>query len=142
AVNNQATYISPITGTANLNLGYVSSFTDFVGYFPIQVPGTHQGTITVSTIQSAIFDNLWDFSAFDASGQSLAVNSSDAAFGFTHHTMATIQVPSGDQTIYLRVHARKVDNAPDAILTLAITQAQNARFSPPPATLPASDPAP
>src|SRR5262249_50685997 len=49
ALNNQTTYLSPLTGTAALRLNYVNKFTDFVDYFPIQVPAQNNGTVTITT---------------------------------------------------------------------------------------------
>lgn len=142
AVNNQLTYLNEANGgSAQLHLNYVAGFTDFVGYFPIQIPANHTGPFTVTAPSLALTDTLWDLSLFDASGQPITGTSSDVAFGFAKHTVANFQVPSGEQLVYLRVKERNGDNTPNnaANLTVSTSLTSDPQITPPPSVLPAGE---
>jgi hypothetical protein len=142
ALNNQLTYLDDANGgSTTLHLNYVSNFTDFVGYFPIELSADSQGPLTIATPQLALNDTLWDFTLFNATGQEIPGTSTDDSFGFAKNTSATFQVPAGAQVVYLRAQVRAGDPIPndDAQFTLATTLSKANTIQPPPTTFPATE---
>ena len=142
AVNNQMTYLNDADGgSTTLHLNYVANFTDFVGYFPIELSANSQGPLTITTPQLALNDTLWDFSLFDAAGQELPGTSKDNSFGFAENTTASFTIPAGAQVVYLRAQVRAGDPIPndDAQFTVSTTFSKRLTLLPPPTTFPASE---
>jgi subtilase family serine protease len=142
AVKGRTAYLSPGSGgPVTLSLGYVASITQFVGYFPVQLPDHHDGTLTVASA-NAPAGQLWDFDAFDAAGNPLPGGDQDITGGIAgEHTFGSFTIPDGGQTVYLRVKERGTHANTFAQLTVAADlKPQRPGFTPPPATLPASVP--
>jgi hypothetical protein len=141
ALNNQITYLNDANGgSATLHLNYVANFTDFVGYFPIEISADSQGPLTITTPKLVLNDTLWNFSLFDANGQQIPGTSTDNSYGFAKNTTASFQIPAGAQIVYLRAQVRPGDPIPkdDGQFTLS-TALNKGVVQPPPTTFPASE---
>jgi len=124
----ETTYVPPATGgSVVLTLPYVEDIPEFVGYFPVQVPEYHNGTLGLLSGFS-----FWDYDVFDAAGDPLAGSFWDSFPG----TIGEFTVPAGSQTVYLRIKER-VEN-PNAASSINISTFLTlpAGVSAPPPTLP------
>src|SRR5437870_5115954 len=78
ATHTDIAYIPPVAGgPVPLGLHFVQSFSEFVGYFPVQLPDYHDGTLSVSSPPVVAGDGLWDFDLFDAAGHPLPGGDTD-----------------------------------------------------------------
>jgi hypothetical protein len=136
ANTNLTTYMPMKGGTISLNLPDLqpyyyptvdangAGYQSYLGYFPIQMPAYHHGTLTVSADEPNT-NSIWDFELFDAQGNMLAA--SNRHFLPTVFSSVDFTVPAGEQLVYLRV--RRADLLDSASVSLA-TQAAS-RVMPP-----------
>ena len=98
--------IPPDTG-GHLTLDATSAggISGFLGYYPIQLPDYHDGSLGIDT-PSVPFRGLWNFGLFDESGRPIEGEENDLVTGDFNsgRTSATFTVASGPQTVYLRVN--------------------------------------
>ena len=134
ATQNQVAYISPTAGgAATLQMHFTEAFPEFLGYFPIQVPEAHDGTLTLSSASGS----KWDFDVFDSSGARLTGSDTDTLL----NTTGTFTVPAGPQLVYLRAKEQGADSNASANVTVSAALTFRAGTVFPPSALPAS-PAP
>lgn len=112
--SGQVTYVPP-NGSIQLNLADASNFPvpgvdpgnavfqDSLGYFPVQMPNFHDGFLTIAADEPAAFGSYWDIEAFSNTGDPLRISRSRVNFG---PTVFSVEVPSGLQTVWLRVLER------------------------------------
>ena len=131
-------YVVPHSGgTVTLDAAIAGSITQFVGYYPIQLPDYHDGTLLVETPSQPFRRGLWYLDLFDAAGRPIAgqverLITGDFASG---HTVGTFPVPAGPETLYLRV-GELTENASNSSVDVTAEQMKLERgFGPPPAIL-------
>jgi hypothetical protein len=124
----EATYIPPDSGgSVVLTLPYVEDIPEFVGYFPVHVPEYHNGSLGLLSGFS-----FWDYDVFDAAGDPLTGSFWDAFPG----TIGEFSVPSGPQTVYLRIKERTENDNAAATINISTFLNLPDGVSAPPATLP------
>jgi hypothetical protein len=116
--NKQVTVMPASGGSVALNLPDLHGFVvpgaqvaspveqDYVGYYPIQMPSFHTGTLTVTTANVPFFDDLWDFHLYDGLGQELPGITQQTNEGTTLTT--TFTVPKDVLTVYLHVRRKYI----------------------------------
>jgi hypothetical protein len=137
-LNSQTAYIPPTTGgTIALDVYFGLNYPGLVGYFPIQVPAYHNGTLSVSSLS---FDHgfyssgRWDLALFDAAGTQLTGTVQDYQLLDRVYTSGTFTLASGAQTVYLRVRSKET-TAPGNGATLNVSVGfQSGIPTPPPPT--------
>jgi hypothetical protein len=103
----------------------------YVGYFPVQMPNYHTGTLLVDAVDAPAGWGPWEFELYDAAGNPLT--RTIPRIVPVGHTQYDFAVRPGMQTLYLRVQA---PTAPGFTPTVNLT-ATLPTFSPtpPPATV-------
>ncbi|MBC8354746.1 MAG: SBBP repeat-containing protein [Planctomycetes bacterium] len=137
-ITNQTTdtvaYLDPVNGGAvNINIDDIEDYPEFVGYYTIQVPDRHDGSLAVVSALSTT-QNPWDFALFNEDGLPVTGSEQDLN-GQVSQTTASFNLRPGPQTAYLRVQESKVNNSEasiDVSTNLTIPFGELA----PPATLP------
>ena len=138
ATRGQTVYIPPTTGgTVRLN-AYLGNFPGLVGYFPIQVPAYHAGTVQVTSLilngQFSTSSGRWDLALFDATGNRLPGSVNDYFLGNLPYTVGTFTLPSGPQMEYLRIRSKEstpVDSHAQLLVSANLTSFS---ATPPPTT--------
>jgi hypothetical protein len=110
--HGKVVYIPPATGGQTVFNAYLGNYPGLVGYFPVQVPANHNGTVVVSSlISQGIFftgSGYWDFALFDAAGRPLPGTVADgiSPLGNVPYTRGTFTVPDGPQMVFLRIRSK------------------------------------
>ena len=109
----------------DLSIPEVASITDYVGWFPIQVPNHHDGVLDL-----AAAGGFWDVDVFDADGQPLS--------GSVSHFLGTVGfffLPPGSGTVYMRVRELGENVIAFSTITLSTGLVLPGGISPPATTL-------
>jgi len=127
----EAAYVPPATGgSVVLTIPYVEDIPEFVGYFPVQVPDYHNGTLHLNSLWS-----IWDYDVFDASGEPLTGSFWESDPPFVG-TIGEFSVPVGPQTVYLRVRERLENANAASSINVSAYLTLPGGVSAPPTTLP------
>ncbi len=133
----ELTYFQPIGGSATLSSGvaFTESIAEFAGYYPLAIPDYHGGELDAK----GNFFSGWTFEAFDHDGNQLPKTtflSNDPA----PVTVSRFSLPSGPQTVYLRVQENGAiaNSLADVALQVSSQRFFPIGFFAPPTTLPSS----
>ncbi len=130
ATKDPIAWIHPsIGGSLNLQLRYLERFTDFVGYFPVQLPDNHDGTLQLSSSSGS----RWRFNVFDAAGR--AISGSQQFDPSSQSMRGTYTVSPGPQTVYVRLQEIG-DNPNTAFVNVNVGVQLPAGVTAPPTNLP------
>ena len=106
-------YIDPTDGgSVQIRPQFTEDMTDFVGYFPIQLPDYHSVNFTVASSFG-----YWDFALFNSNGVRLNGAETDHPTAIPY-TSASFTVQSGPQTVYLRAREQNIITNANATLTV------------------------
>ena len=135
---NEVAVVPPSRGgTVRMNAAEAASVTQFVGYYAIQLPDYHDGSLSLNTPPMPRELGRWHFDLFDGEGKIIPgdinyIVSGD--FGTTH-TTAQFDVPLGPQTLTLRV-AEQTENSTGSYVDVSVELMKLARgVEAPPVTL-------
>src|SRR5262249_14320382 len=111
-------------------------FQDSLSYFPVQMPNFHDGFLTITADELSPFTSYWDIEAFNNAGDPLRISRSRSNFG---PTVFSVNIPTGLQTVWLRVLERVPGFAISAQVTVSTKALQPVNA--PPTQLPILTPA-
>jgi hypothetical protein len=136
AKNRPVVYLSSTAdSTQTLKVNYVGDFTELVGYYAIQIPEHHDGTLTVTSN----FNTTWDMALFDPDGAQVAglVQTLSSING--PYVQGTFTIPGGPMAAILRLKERSANLGLVSNLTLATSVNLRPGTIVPPATFPVGE---
>jgi hypothetical protein len=132
ATNGKVAYLPVTGGSLTFTLNDINLYHGFAGYYPVQVPPQHNGTLTVLSDTENVSKGPWQFDLFDASGRPLSGNNQAVTHPNGKASLGTFTIPDGPQTVYLRVE-RVADEAANPVTHLTLsTQVTPGPVGPPP----------